>query len=32
MVAFTLDGAQLYHDKDSDCYFFGWIILNISPD
>ena len=32
MVAFTLDGAQLYRDKDSDCYFFGWIILNLSPD
>ena len=32
MVAITLDGAQLYRDKDSDCYFLGWIILNLSPD
>lgn len=32
LVLFSLDGAQLYHDKDSDCYFFVWIILNLSPD
>ena len=32
LVLFTLDGAQLYHDKNSDCYFFVWIILNLSPD
>lgn len=32
LVLFSLDGAQLYHDKDLDCYFFIWIILNLSPD
>jgi hypothetical protein len=32
LVLFSLDGAQLYRDKDSDCYFFAWIILNLSPD
>jgi hypothetical protein len=32
LVLFTLDGAQLYRDKDSDCYFFAWIVLNLSPD
>ena len=32
LLMFSLDGAQLYHDKDSDCWFFIWIILNISPD
>jgi hypothetical protein len=32
LILFSLDGAQLYHDKNSDCYFFVWIILNLSPD
>ncbi|KAN0118507.1 hypothetical protein V8E52_005237 [Russula decolorans] len=32
LVLFSLDGAQLYRDKNSDCYFFVWIILNLSPD
>jgi len=32
LVLFSLDGAQLYHDKNSDCYFFIWIILNLSPN
>ncbi|TFK59269.1 hypothetical protein BDN72DRAFT_749271, partial [Pluteus cervinus] len=30
-VMFSLDGAQLYRDKASDCWFFIWIILNLSP-
>jgi hypothetical protein len=25
-------GAQLYRDKASDCWFFIWVILNLSPD
>ena len=32
LVLFSLDGAQLYRDKNSDCYFFVWIILNLSPE
>ena len=32
LVLFSLDGAQLYCDKNSDCYFFVWIILNLSPN
>ena len=32
LVEFSLDGAQLYCDKESDCWFFIWIILDISPD
>ncbi|KAF8238500.1 hypothetical protein L208DRAFT_1169395, partial [Tricholoma matsutake] len=32
LVLFSLDGAQLYREKNSDCYFFVWIILNLSPD
>ena len=32
LVLFSLDGAQLYRDKHSDCYFFVWIILNLSPN
>lgn len=28
----SLDGAQLYHDKDSDCWIFVYIIHNLAPD
>ncbi|KIL54909.1 hypothetical protein M378DRAFT_91721, partial [Amanita muscaria Koide BX008] len=31
IVMFSLDGAQLYCDKESDCWFFIWILLNLSP-
>ncbi|TFK65049.1 hypothetical protein BDN72DRAFT_773869 [Pluteus cervinus] len=31
-LIFSLDGAQLYRDKASDCWFFIWIILNLSPN
>ncbi|KIL61538.1 hypothetical protein M378DRAFT_82439 [Amanita muscaria Koide BX008] len=31
VVMFSLDGAQLYRDKESDCWFFIWILLNLSP-
>lgn len=29
---FSLDGAQLYRDKASDCWFFIWINLNLPPE
>ena len=32
MVLFSLDGAQLYRDKASECWFFVWIIFDLSPD
>ena len=32
MVLFSLDGAQLYRDKLSDCWFFIWILFNLAPD
>ena len=28
----SLDGAQLYEDKDSDCWLYLWVILNLPPD
>ena len=28
----SLDGAQLYESKQSDCWIYIWIILNLSPD
>jgi hypothetical protein len=28
----AIDGAQLYRDKESECWFFVWVILNLSPD
>ncbi|KAG6894511.1 hypothetical protein C0992_005782 [Termitomyces sp. T32_za158] len=27
----SIDGAQLYRDKESDCWIFIWIIHNLSP-
>ncbi|KAF9223047.1 hypothetical protein BS17DRAFT_796200 [Gyrodon lividus] len=32
VVMASLDGAQLYEDKDSDCWIYVWIIVNLSPD
>ena len=29
---FSIDGAQLYRDKESDCSFSIWVILDLSPD
>ncbi|TFK76581.1 hypothetical protein BDN72DRAFT_809271 [Pluteus cervinus] len=31
-VLLSFDGAQLFRDKASDCWFAIWIILNLSPD
>lgn len=28
----SLDGAQLYEHKDSDCWMYIWIIINLAPD
>ncbi|KAF8834910.1 hypothetical protein BDN67DRAFT_992559 [Paxillus ammoniavirescens] len=28
----SLDGAQLYEDKDSDCWIYIFILVNLSPD
>ena len=32
LVQFSLDGAQLYRDKESDCWIFVYIIHNLSPE
>ncbi|GJE92947.1 hypothetical protein PsYK624_091060 [Phanerochaete sordida] len=31
-VMFSIDGAQLYEHKQSDCWLNIWVILNLSPD
>jgi hypothetical protein len=28
----SMDGAQLYKDKDSDCWLYIWIVFNLPPD
>ena len=28
----SLDGVQLYDSKESDCWVYIWIIVNLSPD
>ncbi|KAG1859452.1 hypothetical protein C8R48DRAFT_673988 [Suillus tomentosus] len=28
----SLDGAQLYESKQSDCWMYIWVIINLSPD
>jgi hypothetical protein len=32
LLMFSIDAAQLYRDKQSDCSFSIWVILDISPD
>ena len=32
ILMFTLDGAQLYQNKKTDCYFFMWVLLNLPPE
>ena len=32
LLMYSIDGAQLYQDKDSDCFFSIWVILNIGAD
>ena len=32
VIMSSMDGAQLYKDKKSDCWILIWIILELSPD
>ena len=32
VVMFSIDGAQLYRSKESDCWIYIWIILDLAPD
>ena len=32
LIQFSLDGAQLYRDKDLDCWIFMYIIHNLPPE
>ncbi|KAF9243886.1 hypothetical protein BU15DRAFT_35975, partial [Melanogaster broomeanus] len=32
VVMVSIDGAQLYQSKESDCWIYVWVLLNISPD
>jgi tnp2 family transposase len=32
LVQLSLDGAQLYHNKNSDCWIFVYIIHNLGPE
>jgi len=32
VVMVSLDGAQLYDSKESDCWIYIWIIVNLPPD
>ena len=32
VLMFSLDGAQLYRHKQSDCVIYIWIILDLAPD
>ncbi|KAI9057969.1 hypothetical protein FKP32DRAFT_1660001 [Trametes sanguinea] len=32
VVMMSLDGAQLYQSKASDCWFYIWVIFELSPD
>ena len=31
VLMFSIDGAQLYASKQSDCWFYIWILLDLSP-
>ena len=32
VIVLSIDGAQLYSDKASDCWMFIWTVFNLSPD
>jgi hypothetical protein len=32
LLMISLDGAQLYEHRNSDCWMFIWVILELSPD
>ena len=32
LLMLSIDGAQLYESKESDCWIYIWIVLDMSPD
>ncbi|PIL32825.1 hypothetical protein GSI_04942 [Ganoderma sinense ZZ0214-1] len=32
VLMLSMDGAQLYRNKQSDCWMYIWVILNLAPD
>ncbi|KIK25411.1 hypothetical protein PISMIDRAFT_9618 [Pisolithus microcarpus 441] len=32
LLMLSIDGAQLYESKESDCWIYIWIVLELSPD
>ncbi len=32
VVMMSIDGAQLYRNKKSDCWIYIWVVLNLGPD
>ncbi|KAG5220983.1 Amidohydrolase family protein [Salix suchowensis] len=32
LMLFSIDGTQLYRMKQSDCWIYIWVILNLAPD
>jgi hypothetical protein len=32
VLLMSIDGAQLYQSKESDCWIYIWVILDLSPD
>ncbi|KAF7979644.1 hypothetical protein HWV62_41611 [Athelia sp. TMB] len=32
VLLFSIDGAQLYESKQSDCWIYIWVVLDLSPD
>ncbi|XP_006463132.1 hypothetical protein AGABI2DRAFT_74199, partial [Agaricus bisporus var. bisporus H97] len=32
LLMISLDGAQLYEHRDSDCWIYIWVVLELSPD
>ncbi|CAL1697464.1 unnamed protein product [Somion occarium] len=32
LLMLSIDGAQLYQNKQSDCWIYIWVVLNLSPD
>ncbi len=32
LLMFSIDGAQIYKGKKSDCWIYIWVVLNLSPD
>ncbi|TFY51285.1 hypothetical protein EVG20_g11072, partial [Dentipellis fragilis] len=32
VLLFSIDGAQLYQSKQSDCWMYMWVLLDLAPD